>query len=120
MDRSTWKKSERRAAKLFGAERAALSGSNGKLTASDSTHDRIFLESKHSKQAGTAVWNLFTDTKDKAKLENKTPVLALFRKHSPGFLLVIHSDDILRVLAELSQAQRKKLKAAIDSESNSD
>jgi len=44
--RSTWKRREREAARLFGAERQPLSGSGGRAdrTRSDSTHDRLFIE----------------------------------------------------------------------------
>ena len=45
--RSAWKNSERRHSRLIGTERAPLSGSNGKITASDSLSRYWFLETKH-------------------------------------------------------------------------
>jgi hypothetical protein len=46
--RRTWQRSEGRAAALFGCRRAVGSGSSGRedVTASDSTHSTLFVESK--------------------------------------------------------------------------
>ena len=46
--RSTWKRRERDAARLFGARRQVLSGSSGRedVTGSDTTHERLFIETK--------------------------------------------------------------------------
>lgn len=90
--RSTWKAAERRVARLFQTERAALSGGNGKLTRSDSHHPHLFIEAKL--RAGSAVWNLYESTHELAVLEAKLPILAILRKGSPGALLVIHQDDL--------------------------
>jgi hypothetical protein len=100
--RSTWKRRERDAARMFGAERQPLSGSGGRadLTRSDSTHDRLFIECKL--RASSAVRNLWERTRDFAQVEGKTPVLVLYAKGKTGGLIVIHQDDLAVVAAELS------------------
>jgi hypothetical protein len=90
--RSSWKRRARDAAQLFGALRQRLSGSSGRhdATRSDSTHERLFIESKL--RASWAVRGLWKETSDKARLEGKTPVLVLFEKGKPGALIVVHQD----------------------------
>lgn len=99
--RSTWKRRERDAARLFGAERQPLSGSGGRtdLTRSDSTHERLFVETKL--RASSAVRNLWELTRDRARKERKTPVLILYAKGKPGALVVVHQDDLAAVASEL-------------------
>ncbi len=92
MPDKAWKAAERRLAKMLGAERNSLSGSNSKLTASDSTHPTLYLESKQRERH--AVWALYKDTRTKALKENKTPALGLFQKNCAGVIFCIHSDDM--------------------------
>jgi hypothetical protein len=97
--RRTWQRAEDRAAALFGARRTVLSGSSGRddATASDSTHPALFLETK---LRGThAARTLFDATRAKARAEGKIPVLMLADKGRPGFLVCVHSDDLV-ALAE--------------------
>jgi hypothetical protein len=100
--RSTWKRRERNAAGLFGARRQPLSGSSGlpDRTCSDSTHERLFIESKL--RAASAVRSLWEKTRDKAQRERKIPVLVLYAKRKPGGLIVVHQDDLAAVAAELA------------------
>jgi len=100
--RSTWKARERKAARLFGAERQPLSGSGGRpdQTRSDSTHPALFIETKL--RASSAVRTLWEQTRELAKLEHKTPVLVLFAKGKRGGLVVAHADDLAIVAAELA------------------
>jgi hypothetical protein len=102
--RRTWQRTEGRAAALFGSCRQAGSGSNGRddLTASDSTHPTLFIESKL--RISHSVRSLHDITKRLAAKEGKTPVLTLFDKNRPGFLLVVHCDDLPVVLAEYAAA----------------
>ncbi len=92
--KSTWTAKERRAARLFGAERQPLSGSAGRddRSRSDSTHGKLYIESKL--KAKTAVRSLWEDTALKAKSEHKTPVLALYDKGKAGGLFVVHERDL--------------------------
>jgi len=101
---STWKKGEARVAEFFGARRQPLSGSSGRddTTCSDSTHTRLFIETKLRERH--TVRTLFDATKILAKKEGKVPVLALIDKNRPGFLLCIHRDDMPTVAAEFLPA----------------
>lgn len=92
---STWKRRERQAAALFGARRQRLSGSSGRddESESDSTHPRLFVETKT--RANHAARTLYDETKVKAKKEGKFAVLALATKGRKGTLLCIHSDDLI-------------------------
>ena len=94
---------ERKVAAKFGAKRTPLSGSNGGVTASDSLHPVLFIEAKL--RAKHAAWELWQDTANKAKKENKVPVVALKQKGGRGELYVIHGDHLEEVLNELIKAR---------------
>lgn len=113
MHRSTWKAGERRVAAIFGAKRNPLSGGNSGVTRSDTRHETLFIECKHSKKH--AVWTLHDDAKQLAKKENKTPVVALLRTGSPGVIFCIHTDHLSafidvyrRTVAGPTKRRRKK------------
>jgi hypothetical protein len=72
------------------------------LTASDSTHPVLYIESKLRQCHTTRT--LHDGTKKRATKEVKVPVLALFDKNRPGFLVVVHSDDLATVAAEFTKA----------------
>ena len=99
--RSSWKRRERNAAQVFGAQRQVLSGSAGRedSTRSDSTHPRLFIETKL--RAASSVRTLWERTRAAARREEKTPVLMLYAKGKPGALVVVHQDDLEMVAAEL-------------------
>jgi hypothetical protein len=103
--RRTWQQAEGRAAALFGCRRAPGSGSSGRddaPTCSDSTHSQLYLESKlRQYHAARALHDV---AKKRATREGKVPVLALFSKNRPGFLLAVHSDDLPIVLVEYAAA----------------
>jgi hypothetical protein len=99
--RRTWQLAESRLARFFGCERQVLSGSSGRPddhTCSDATHPRLFLEGKLRETH--AVRTLHDATRILAKKEKKVPVLGLFDKNRPGFLIVVHSDDWQAVVEE--------------------
>jgi hypothetical protein len=102
--RGTWKATKRRAAALFGCRRQVCSGSSGRSdrTRSDGTHPTLFIESKLRQRS--AVRSLFNATKALAKIEKRTPLLCLFDKGRPGFLIVAHVDDLAVILAEYAAA----------------
>jgi hypothetical protein len=102
--KSTWKRRECQSAQLFGARRHPLSGGSGRddLTRSDSTHERIFLETKL--RASWSVRTLFDRTKTLASKEQKTPVLALASKGRRGCLLVVDSVDLPALLVAFAEA----------------
>lgn len=45
-----------------------------------------------------AVLSLWDDTKKLADAENKTPVIALCQKNRKGFWIVVHEDDLQKVM----------------------
>jgi hypothetical protein len=102
--RSTWKRREQQSAGLFGARRQPLSGSSGRndTTRSDSTHERLFIETKL--RSRWSVRTLFERTKALAHREAKVPVLALASKGRPGCLLVVDSADLAALMTEYAAA----------------
>jgi hypothetical protein len=95
-DKSTWKKRESKIAKDFGTKRNPLSGSMSGHSSSDSLSETFYLESKlRGKPPG---WNLFLDTKDKAKLENKIPIVILSKKFHKDKVCMIDYDFLLKLL----------------------
>lgn len=101
-----WKVMERVVADLFGVKRNPLSGGNSRHSRSDSLHDELFIECKYS--ARSSLWTLFDDAKDKAKKEDKIPVIAIKKKGKSGSLIAIHSDDVEVVLRMLRKARNAK------------
>jgi hypothetical protein len=102
--KTTWKRRERDAARLFGAERQPLSGSTGRpdLSRSDSTHGRLFLEVK-LRQHHAAV-ALLDAVRKLARKEGRIPVVALATKQRPGIVLVLDADDLPAVAREYERA----------------
>ena len=92
MPDKAWKKRERDVAGYFKGMRTPLSGGNGKVTRADVIHDSLFIECKL--RAKHAVVSLWDDTAKLAKLEGKTPVIALCEKNRPGFWVMVHSSDL--------------------------
>lgn len=95
-----WKSIERKIATFFGTERTPLSGGNSKITRSDTIHPKLFVEAKYRVKHSAVT--LYDDTKEKAKKENKIPVVCLAEKGRKGFYILVHSDD-LEAVCELSR-----------------
>ena len=97
MNSKHWKNIERTIANFFKTKRTPLSGSNSRHnTSSDSLHEDFYIEVKYRKE--TATGNLFKDTKQKAKKENKVPIVCTKDKNKNGFLITVHSDDLERFI----------------------
>jgi len=94
--KQTWKAVERKVAKFFNTERTPLSGGNSKITRSDTLHPNLFIECKY--RVRHAVISLWRDTAEKAKKENKIPVVALVEKNKEGIWLMVHSKDIAKLI----------------------
>lgn len=93
---SCWKSFERVVAAYFGTRRVPLSGSNsGHGTNSDSLHPKLYIECKV--RSKVALWQLFTDTEKKAKVEGKVPVVAVKQKGEKGYLLVMRPEDLEKI-----------------------
>lgn len=91
-----WKSFERTVATYFGTRRVPLSGSNsGHGTNSDSLHPKLYIECKLRNKI--ALWQLFTDTEKKAKVEGKVPVVAIKQKGEKGYLLVMRPEDLEKI-----------------------
>lgn len=94
--KGTWKSFENLVAKFFGTRRVPLSGSNsGHGTNSDSLHPKLYIECKV--RSKIALWQLFTDTEKKAKVESKVPVVAVKQKGEKGYLLLIRPEDLQKI-----------------------
>ena len=94
--KSSWKNFERLVASFFGTKRVPLSGSNsGHGTNSDSLHPRLYIECKV--RGRIALWQLFTDTEKKAKVEGKIPIVAIKQKGEKGYLLVLRPENLGKV-----------------------
>jgi hypothetical protein len=101
----TWKARERSVARFFGAEgRTPLSGGNSRHTRSDTLHDDLFIEHKHSVRH--AITNLWDKTKAMAAKESKIPVVTLSVKGRPGFWVLTHSSDLTAVAHQRLLAKR--------------
>jgi hypothetical protein len=109
--RTSWKRRERNAAGLFGAQRQVLSGScgRGERSRSDTTHERLFIESKL--RASSSVRSLWEKTRKQARREHKIPVVILFAKGKPGALIVVHQDDLAAVASELAKDRQAAQRA---------
>ncbi len=100
----TWKNVERKVALFFGALRNRLSGSSGRedITASDSTHPRLFIETKYRKSTTTR--GIYDKAAKLAAKENKIPVVCLVDYSRPGFLLCLHCDHLAEVAGIVAAA----------------
>ncbi len=92
MPDKAWKKRERDVAGYFNGMRTPLSGGNGKITRADVIHDSLFIECKL--RAKHTVVTLWDQTAKLAKVEGKTPVIALCEKNRPGFWVMVHSSHL--------------------------
>lgn len=102
-----WKSFERTVATYFGTKRVPLSGSNsGHGTNSDSLHPKLYIECKV--RGKISLWQLFTDTEQKAKVEKKTPVVAIKQKGERGYLLVMRPEDLEKIAKIQSESSMKE------------
>lgn len=103
MPEKHWKIMERKIAEFFGTVRTALSGSNSKVTRSDTLHERLFIEAKTRKQH--SVVGLWRNTKMLAEKESKIPVVCLTEKGKHGFWIVCHSSDLTAIANQRVKAE---------------
>lgn len=100
MHKNTWKQGERRVCRYFGLQRVPLSGGNSGHTRGDcydplGQNNKLFIEVKHRKKH--SVVTLWDETKKLADKESKTPVVALIEKGRPGFWIMVHSEDLVKI-----------------------
>ena len=104
MNRNTWKSGERRIAKLFGVKRTPLSGGNSRHTRSDSLHEKLFIEVKHSKKYPKEV--LVNKTFKEAKNEAKIPLLVFLKLNSPEPLVLCKLKDLKEISERMTSVGR--------------
>ena len=95
MHKNTWKSGERRIAALFGTYRTPLSGKSSRHTRSDTLHKDLFIEVKHRKRPPAD--KLWSDVVEKAKLEQKTPLVVFIKKGCPNPLILCRVSDIQKI-----------------------
>lgn len=103
MSDKPWKRFERKVSAKIGALRNIGSGSMGRAdrSASDSTHETIFLEAKQRKKHSAV--QLWRKTAKLAKKEGKTPIVAMSEAGMPGTWFVVHEDHVA-ILADAIDA----------------
>ena len=102
-----WKKTEKKTADRFNTKRSPFSGSNSKLTASDSLQSRLFVECKTKEKH--SVKTLYDSTKILADNEGKIPVVVLRENGSKDYLVVFEFKDLFKILREIDLSQVDKL-----------
>jgi len=95
MPDKSWKKQERRIAKLFGTRRTPLSGYLSLHTKSDIIHDKLFVECKYRRHI--AILDIFPEVAKKARKENKIPVLAVKSAKLKDDYLLIRARDLIKI-----------------------
>jgi hypothetical protein len=95
---STWKALERKVAKLLGGTRNPLSGGSGRHTRGDVIHHTLYVECKLRQKL--SIWAWFEDTRKKAKVEGKTPILVIKEKSKKGELVVLDIKDFVELIGE--------------------
>lgn len=98
MGNTVWKQFERQMAQFWGGVRNPLSGSSSRHTGGDLIHPTIYGEAKYMKVFPKKFRNTWEESQKNAKNEGKIAVLCLKEKNMKGFLVVMHSDDIERLL----------------------
>ena len=103
--RNTWKQRERDIADDFGTKRNPLSGSMSGHSSSDSLSETFYLESKL--RANPPGWNLFLDTKEKAKKEKKIPVVVISKKFHKDKIAMVDYDFLVSLLEKSGYLPQK-------------
>ncbi|MCL4343413.1 MAG: hypothetical protein JRN26_05605 [Nitrososphaerota archaeon] len=98
MTNPAWKQLERRIAKAFGTTRTPLSGSNSRMTKSDTLHNKFFIEIKYRKQI--PFYKTYNETVAKAKEENKIPMVIFHEAGTKKNIVMIDLDDFVRLVKQ--------------------
>ena len=96
MTDKSWKKAERTVAHKLGGTRNPLPGRSGGHTSGDVIHPALYVEVKQ--RARFAVLSTMRDTEEKAKKENKIPVLVLHEKGKKKRYYVVPESYIVKIL----------------------
>lgn len=100
--KTSWKKAERRIAKLFGAERTPLSGESSRITSSDTLHSSLYIEIKKrdDELLKQPYRRDFREVAENAEEEGKMAILIHSPKYAPDLkaLVVMRLGDFLEVI----------------------
>jgi hypothetical protein len=86
---------------MLGTERTPLSGRNSKHTASDTLHEKLFVECKKLKRM--AIHNLYRKTKELADKETKIPVVITKETGKQIILVTARIEHLREVLEYLEE-----------------
>lgn len=95
MTDKNWKALERRIADMLNTTRTPLSGSNGKQTSSDTLSETYYVEVKYRKKI--PFFTTFKDTVEKAKKENKKPIVVFHEANSKKNIVMLDIEDFLEL-----------------------
>lgn len=87
-----WKDHERRTAKRLGGVRNPLSGSLSLNTGADIIHPQLYVECKYRNRF--ALLTVMRQVEQKAKKENKKPLLVIQEKNAKHAYVLIKLDDL--------------------------
>jgi hypothetical protein len=112
------KKAERRAAAFWGVKRA-VNNSSGRddYDGSDSTHERLHIETKLRRAPLRRFWEAARAKAAKFGFK-KTPILMYAQHHCPGFLICIHEDDFPVAVREWLAIQSRETLRAVSADVN--
>lgn len=103
MAKALWKNFERYVAAIFGTQRTALSGGNGKVTRSDSHHPKLFISCKFTQSNNKGLRDLLQEERQKALAENKTAVCVIGEAGDRANSLVVFTlKDIHKVIEAIN------------------
>ena len=93
-----WKAYERRISKYFGTTRNALSGMNSGVTASDTRHTKLFIDTKCRREFSKVV-RYFKVIEGLAANESKVPMLITKIPHmkDEGSLVTVRLKDLFTI-----------------------
>lgn len=97
----SWKRFERKIAKMLGVRRTPLSGGNSAHTRSDTLHDSIFVECKQRKSM--AVHNLYRSTKELALKEGKVPIIVTRESGKKTTLITLELENLKYVASQIKE-----------------
>lgn len=108
MTEKNWKKVERRIASYFNSQRTPLSGFNSRHTESDTLNSELFIEIKTRKKI--PFLKTFKETIEKAKKENKIPLVVFVEKNSRTPIVMCNINNLKEIGEKIDESKinRKK------------
>ena len=94
MAKALWKNFERFIADIFCTTRTPLSGGNGKVTRSDTFHNKLFLSMKYTASNNKGLRDLVDEEREKAHAENKIAVCVIGEAGDRANSLVVQNGSV--------------------------